>query len=862
MAVVKTPLSDNFFYDFFHTEKAAWLVLCVALSLTFYSWHIADSNVERRAIERFDFEVVNAVKLIQERISDYEQVLRGGVALFESFEGAVDRQVWKNYVDGLELQTYYPGIQGLGYAIVIKPEDLASHEAQIRAEGFKDYFVYPVGQREIYTSIIYLEPFDWRNQRAFGYDMYSESNRAKAMSRARDQGLPSVTNKITLVQETERDVQAGFLMYLPYYNQTMPIRTEAERRAALVGYVYSPFRMANLMYGILRTENPELDFAIYDHGIQTADTLLYSTTKNNAKRDSHESRFTSTNNIILSGNTWVTKFSSTDSLEGEIHNQLASLILLLGLIFSGLLFWILWSFASQRRRISKQVELITGDLRDQTKHLKIAQQTADLGVWEYDLQTGELNWDTRMYALYGITPGEGKLLYEVWQNSLHPEDQSQAIKALNDAISGSKDFDTSFRIVLPDKSSRFIKAHGTFIVDKAGSKVKMLGVNYDISDIKSTEQKLKLAASVYHNAQEAFVIANNKHKIIDANPEFSKITNFDLDDVKGASPWESFIEADGLDVEEIKHSLFDNGFWQGELKILKNKHDSFDAALNISCVKDNIGNLAHYVYSFKDISHIKKQQEELEHLAHYDSLTKLPNRILLNDRMEQAINNVKRNNNLLAVCFIDFDKFKNINDTYGHGIGDELLIKVADRIKSVLRGSDSAARLGGDEFLILLTNLDTLPDCENAIDRVQRILSMPYKMSTEDFFEMTFSIGISIYPSDNSDQHVLIRHADHAMYQAKQSGRNCYKFFDPAQDKFFQESNQLLLRAGAGLETNEFQLYYQPQVNMRTGEVVGVEALIRWQHPERGLLPPDEFLPVIERHELAMIMVNGSSIMR
>jgi len=268
---------------------------------------------------------------------------------------------------------------------------------------------------------------------------------------------------------------------------------------------------------------------------------------------------------------------------------------------------------------------------------------------------------------------------------------------------------------------------------------------------------------------------------------------------------------------------------------------------------------------FQDISDQKAAQlaleranEELEYtnrvledIAHYDALTHLPNRVLLADRMQQAMAHTQRSEQILAVAFLDLDGFKAVNDQYGHGVGDKLLITLAQRMKNSLREGDTLARIGGDEFVVVLTNLNHTSDCHPLLTRLLQAAAEPLQLDGM-LLEVSASIGVTLYPQDGSDAEQLLRHADQAMYLAKQAGKNCYHLFDVAKDVAVKHQRETLEHIRSALYNNEFVLYYQPKVHMRTGKIIGAEALIRWQHPEYGLLPPAAFLPVVENHLLSI----------
>ncbi len=261
--------------------------------------------------------------------------------------------------------------------------------------------------------------------------------------------------------------------------------------------------------------------------------------------------------------------------------------------------------------------------------------------------------------------------------------------------------------------------------------------------------------------------------------------------------------------------------------------------------RDDAGLPLLMVGTFSDITLLKQHERQLEHIAHYDALTGIPNRVLLADRLQQALAHSRRDRSILAVCYLDLDGFKHVNDTMGHEAGDKVLIEVARRIKEVIRGDDTVARLGGDEFAVLLLGLNAAGECSASLNRLLEAISQPIEIKSR-FFEVSASIGVALYPNDDHDADTLIRHADQAMYSAKQSGKNRYFLYDAENDQRARSHQEFLRRLALGLKNDEFELYYQPKVEMRTLRLVGAEALIRWNHPERGLLLPAEFLPAIE----------------
>jgi diguanylate cyclase (GGDEF)-like protein/PAS domain S-box-containing protein len=370
---------------------------------------------------------------------------------------------------------------------------------------------------------------------------------------------------------------------------------------------------------------------------------------------------------------------------------------------------------------------------------------------------------------------------------------------------------------------------------------------------RQAQEKLQLAASVFEHAREGIMITNTEGTLIDVNEAFTRITGYSREDVLGHSP--GILRSDLNDkafYERMWRSLTEQGHWSGEIWNRGKDGQLFAVLLTISSVRDDAGLVQQYLGLFSDITGIKQHQNELERIAHFDALTDLPNRVLLADRLQQAMAQAQRRGQQLAVVYLDLDGFKEVNDGHGHEAGDHVLITLAQRMKHALREGDTIARLGGDEFVAVLVDLEDIADSLPMVARLLDAAAQPVHIGTLAL-HLSASLGVTLYPQAQevgADQ--LLRQADQAMYQAKVTGKNRYHFFDAALDSGIRIHHESVERIRMALEHQEFVLHYQPKVNMRTGEVIGAEALIRWQHPERGLLAPLEFLPVIENHPLTI----------
>jgi len=438
------------------------------------------------------------------------------------------------------------------------------------------------------------------------------------------------------------------------------------------------------------------------------------------------------------------------------------------------------------------------------------------------------------------------------QQLIHPdflEVQTARMKAINDKVA-----------ITPMVESKFLRLDGGAIdVEVQGTAIVYDGepaIHVSIRDItarKLAESRLQLAASVFTHAQEGIFITTLDGTIIDVNAAFSRITGFAQDEVLGRNP---HLFSSGRHDRHFYKALFtelaERGQWHGEIWNRRKNGDVYAQMLTISTVHDAQGQIQHYAALFSDITAMKEHQRQLEHIAHFDALTSLPNRVLLADRLQQGMAQAQRRGQPLAVAFLDLDGFKAVNDKHGHDAGDQLLIALAARMKQALRDGDTLARMGGDEFVAVLVDLPDMAAGEPLLARLLIAAAEPVQVGPF-VLQVSASLGVTFYPqAQEVDADQLLRQADQAMYQAKLAGKNRYHVFDAAHDNSVRGHHESLEHIRQALVDQEFVLYYQPKVNMRTGAVIGAEALIRWQHPQRGLLPPAAFLPVIEDHPLAI----------
>lgn len=626
-------------------------VSCLGLGLTAFLLY-QDTHFHRVEQGRQeDQALIEASQAIQSKLSSTSQILYGVVGLFDS-SAPVKRRQFTTYYESLKLSgPTLMGIQGVGFSRALAPAQLKDYEASMRSEGFPSFSVRPAGTRSFYTAITFLEPFDWRNRRAFGFDMWSNPVRRTAMNRAIISGLPSLSGPVTLVQETTTDVQVGTLLYLPIYRPKATLFTAEDRRNALVGWAYSPLRMGDLIQAALDAPlvrfPGDAELQVFD-GRATASRLLF------------------------------------DSRVPE-------------------------------RRAPRLIE-------GRERRLDVYGRPWILRV--------------RLPATTNVFD----------------------VKALLIAVSGAL------------VSSGF--GLGTYwLVRQHRRTLRNLQV------LEAANQVRQLSTAVISSLDEGLMITDPEAVILQINPAFTRITGYSETEALGRSA--SLLQS-GVQGSDFFSRLWSDlnryGSWQGEFWNRHRNGQLYRQFLSITSVRNEKGETTNYIGVFRDVTREFKEQEQVRHQAQHDYLTGLPNRSLLVERLEQALRQAERKGRNLALLFLDLNRFKPINDQYGHLAGDEILQVLGQRLRDGMRASDTVARFGGDEFVVLAPEVENEQGVLTLAAKLREIVDQSIQWN-DHVLQVRASIGIALYPDHGTTKDALLAAADTAMYAAKQQGEGSVVVF-------------------------------------------------------------------------------------
>ncbi|HEX8978627.1 MAG TPA: EAL domain-containing protein [Parasulfuritortus sp.] len=882
-----------------------WLVLCLGLAVTYGVQLGAQHAAERARQDLFTFRAHEVARNISARLDNYEQVLAGATGLFAAAP-TVDRAQFRDYVARLRLQDRYPGIGGVGFAQRIPAGDRERAVEAVRRAGLPGFRIWPDGARDPYTAIVYLEPLDGRNRRALGYDMYAEPVRHAAMARARDEDRAVISGKVRLVQETESAPQPGFLMYLPVYRHGAPHATAAERRANLVGWVYAPFRMSDLMDGILGRHFHELaatlNLKIYDGRAAAADRLMFDS---NAETGANPAALRLNLVMGLFGHEWTVSVTSLPAFDAGQGRRYPWLIVLAGGTVSLLLALVTRLLVERHARVLALAEEMTRELRESEANMEALFENMSSGAAVYrpsedceEFFFSALNRSAEHIDNVRREEVIGRNVREVFPGVVAMGLLEVFRRVCRSGV--AEDLPASYY-----QDGRIVGWRENFVYKLPNGHIVSLYDDVSAQQRAEAEQdRLNRALRLLSDCNMALVHAEAEYPLLveicrlvvktggyrmawvgyaehDEARTVRPIAQFGyeagyLDTVditwadteRGRGPTGTAIRTGRTDVNQsvltnprmapwreaalkrgyqasIALPLVNEGATLGALTIYSADPDAFNRE-EVRLLEEMAGDLAYGIVTLRTRAERAAAEEKVAFLASFDPLTQLPNRLLLRDRCEHAIHLAGLRHAGLALLYLDLDNFKQVNDSLGHEIGDRLLVVAVDRLRHCLPESDTISRLSDDEFGVLLADTGT-PDAAAALaGKILDAFAEPVAFDGT-LLNISFSIGISLYPADGGDFDSLLKNAGTAVNHAKEGGRNTYRFYTLQMNVDALAHLTLKGQLHNAVKNGELLLHYQPQVDIASGRIVGAEALVRWQHPTEGLVPPAKFIPLAEQ---------------
>lgn len=490
-------------------------------------------------------------------------------------------------------------------------------------------------------------------------------------------------------------------------------------------------------------------------------------------------------------------------------------------------------------------------LRESEERYRLTMEATQTGIWSWDLQNDSIIWNSECYTMLGYADQAFPLDRQSFREMIHPDDQVQFFINFMPQMLSDTSAEAEFRLRTNQGDWLWVQSRGRPILFNSQSKpIRIAGTHVNIDKQKQTEQ-LRLAATAFETS-DAIMIVNEANRIIKVNNAFCQITGYSEQEAVNSTP---AMLRSGMHkaafYEELWHAISNTGHWQGEIWNRRKDGEMFIAWLHINTLFNDDGSINQRVAVFSDITEKKRSEELIWKQANFDPLTGLPNRRMFMDRLQQEIRLADRSDSSVALMFLDLDRFKEVNDTMGHNTGDELLQEVAKRFKKLVRSSDTVARLGGDEFTFILPQIDNTQQVERVAGKILEAAERPFTLQQQPVY-ISGSIGITLFPQDADNADQLIQNADQAMYAAKESGRNQMYYFTPSMQEDALQRVNTVKELREAISDQQFELHFQPIVDMQNRKVVKAEALIRWQHPDKGLVMPDAFIPLADESGLIL----------
>lgn len=825
-------------------NRSTWAPLLVTglmLGVSFLYW-----SKEERAIQQQQRQALEAVAnrvrdILQDQLLAYELVLRGVKGLVEGSD-EVSATDFRRYVASLNLPTTQPGLQALALVREVKDENWAAFEQSMRTHAGDPLFrMQHNAPHDGHRFIEFIEPHDEVNRRVLGFDIGTTVSAKEAMDRARATGAAALSYPLVLVQDmNEVKPPPSLVMYVPIENNGTASRAD---------WVSGPFRLVDFVHAMPGGVSDDVGVSLFAGDATTAQNLLFSTLLADADVAAPIPGAAVERPLSYGGQRLTLRVQAWPAFYQRLlpagHHALA----LIGVAFSLTLGWVFWLITTQRGRALALAADMNHTLQRTLEEQESLLNALPDVLFELDAQGTYLKYRTSRHNLLAAPPEAllGKRIADV----LSPEANAVCMATLAEAQEQGFSFGKEIEIAIGGEPMRF-ELSVARKTEPGADEPRFVMVSRDITARRRAEQQLHLSNQVFNAASECTVITDADNRIVSVNKAFTELTGYSLDECLGKTPGmlKSGLQ-NAVFYEAMWRSIRTTGRWHGEVLNRKKDGSVYPQWLSISTVRNEKGQITQHIGMMTDLTAFKAAQDRIDHLAHYDPLTGLPNGVLLRDRGTQALTTARRVEAQVAVLSLDLDRFQKVNDSLGMPAGDVVLQRVASLLTEHLHGDDTLCRQSGDEFSLLLPNTSA-EGAAHVADKLLQLLARPIGIGEGalDVVSLTASLGVAIYPDNGEDFEQLLHSANTALHRAKAKGGNQFEFFKEEMHGAAREALALEGQLHRAIAHDELVLHYQPQVDALTGRIVGAEALIRWQHPELGLVPPGRFIPVAEKSGL------------